>query len=39
MSEGFGHKIEIEAKNKKSGKVTIHYSTPEELENIISKLV
>ena len=39
MSEGFGHKIEIDAKNKKSGKVTIHYSTPEELENIISKLV
>ena len=39
MSEGIGHKIEIDAKNKKSGKVSIHYSTPEELENIISKLV
>ena len=39
MSEGFGHKIEIEAKNKKTGKVVIHYSTSEELENIISKLV
>jgi ParB family chromosome partitioning protein len=39
MSEGFGHKVEIEAKNKKTGKVLIHYSTAEELENIISKLV
>jgi len=39
MSEGFGHKIEIDAKNKKTGKVLIHYSTAEELENIIGKLV
>jgi ParB family chromosome partitioning protein len=39
MSEGFGHKVEIDAKNKKTGKVLIHYSTAEELENIISKLV
>ena len=39
MSEGFGHRVEIDAKNKKTGKVLIHYSTPEELENIISKLV
>ena len=39
MSEGFGHKVEIETKNKKTGKVLIHYSTAEELENIISKLV
>ena len=39
MSEGFGHKIEIEAKNKKSGKVTISYNTSDELENIISKLI
>ncbi|MDA9330866.1 ParB/RepB/Spo0J family partition protein [Gammaproteobacteria bacterium] len=39
MSESFGHKIEIEAKNKKSGKVTISYSTSDELENIISKLI
>ena len=39
MSEGFGHRIEIDAKNKKNGKVSIHYSTAEELENIISKLV
>ena len=39
MSEGFGHRVEIDAKNKKIGKVLIHYSTAEELENIISKLV
>jgi len=39
MSEGFGHRVEIDAKNKKTGKVLIHYSTAEELENIISKLV
>jgi|TARA_B110000967_G_scaffold197133_1_gene228509 ParB family chromosome partitioning protein len=39
MSEGFGHKIEIEAKTKKSGKVSISYSTSDELENIISKLI
>jgi len=38
MSEGFGHKIEIEAKNKKSGKVVINYNTKDELESIISKL-
>ena len=39
MSEGFGHRVEIDAKNKKTGKVLIHYSTAEDLENIISKLV
>ena len=39
LSEGFGHRVEIDAKNKKTGKVLIHYSTAEELENIISKLV
>ena len=39
MSEGFGHKIETEAKTKKSGKVSISYSTSDELENIISKLI
>ena len=39
MSEGFGHKIEIEAKNKKNGKVTIAYNTSNELEDIISKLI
>ena len=38
MSEGFGHKVEIEAKNKKSGKVIITYNTSDELETIISKL-
>lgn len=38
MSESFGHKIEIDAKNKKSGRITISYSTSDELENIISKL-
>ena len=38
MSEGFGHKIEIEAKNKKTGKVVITYNTSNELETIISKL-
>jgi ParB family chromosome partitioning protein len=38
MSENFGHKVEIEAKNKKSGKVVINYNTKDELESIISKL-
>jgi ParB family chromosome partitioning protein len=38
MSEGFGHKVEIEAKNKKTGKVVITYNTADELENIIPKL-
>jgi len=38
MSDRFGHKVEIEAKNKKNGKVVISYSTSDELENIISKL-
>ena len=38
MSDAFGHKIEIEAKNKKNGKVVITYSTSNELENIIAKL-
>ena len=38
MSEKFGHKVEIEAKNKKSGKVVINYNTKDELESIISKL-
>ena len=36
MSENFGHKVEIEAKNKKSGKVVINYNTKDELESIIS---
>ena len=38
MSEGFGHKVEIETKNKKAGKVVITYNTSGELETIISKL-
>ena len=38
MSEIFGHKIEIETKNKKAGKVSISYKTLDELDNIISKL-
>ena len=38
MSEGFGHKVEIKAKNKKTGKVVITYNTADELENIIAKL-
>ena len=38
MSDAFGHKVEIEAKNKKNGKVVITYNTSDELENIISKL-
>jgi len=38
MSEGFGHRVEIEAKNKKTGKVVITYNTADELENIIAKL-
>jgi len=38
MSEGFGHKVEIEVKNKKAGKVVITYNTSDELETIISKL-
>lgn len=38
MSDAFGHKVEIDAKNKKNGKVVISYNTSDELENIISKL-
>ena len=38
MSEIFGHKIEIEAKNTKTGKVSIIYKTLDELDNIISKI-
>ena len=38
MSEMFGHKIEIEAKNTKTGKVSIIYKTLDELDNIISKI-
>ena len=38
MSENFGHKVEIETKNKKSGKVSITYKTLDELDNIILKI-
>ena len=38
MSESFGHKIEIETKNKKSGKVNIFYKSLDELDNIIAKI-
>ena len=38
MSESFGHKVEIETKNKKSGKVTIFYKSLDELDNIIAKI-
>ena len=38
MSESFGHRVEIETKNKKSGKVSITYKTLNELDNIISKI-
>ena len=38
MSGSFGHKIEIETKNKKSGKVTIFYKSLDELDNIIAKI-
>ena len=38
MSESFGHKVEIETRNKKSGKVSIFYKSLDELDNIISKI-
>ena len=38
MSERFGHKIQIDTKNKKSGKVSIFYKTLDELDSIIQKL-
>ena len=38
MSESFGHKIEIDTKNKKAGKVSILYKTLDELDSIIQKL-
>jgi hypothetical protein len=38
MSNSFGHKIEIEAKNKKNGKVSITYNSLDELDIIITKL-
>ncbi len=38
MSESFGHKIQIDTKNKKAGKVSIFYKTLGELDSIIQKL-
>ena len=38
MSETFGHKIEIDTKNNKAGKVSIFYNTLDELDSIIQKL-
>ena len=37
-SKKFLNRIEIEAKNKKKGKVNIFYTTSDELETIISKI-
>ena len=38
MSVSFGHKVEIETKNKNSGRVLINYKSLDELDNIISKI-
>ena len=38
MSENFGHKIEIDTKNKNAGRVSILYKTLDELDSIIQKL-
>ena len=38
MSESFGHKVEIETKNKNSGRVLINYKSLDELDSIISKI-
>ena len=38
MSESFGHKIQIDTKNKKAGKISIFYKTLDELDSIIQKL-
>ena len=39
ISENFGHKTEIETKTTKTGKVSIFYHSPDELETIIQKLL
>ena len=39
ISGNFGHKTEIETKNTKTGKVSIFYHSPDELETIIQKLL
>ena len=39
ISGNFGHKTEIETKTTKTGKVSIFYHSPDELEPIIQKLL
>ena len=39
ISENFGHKTEIETKSTKTGKLSIFYHSPDELETIIQKLL
>ena len=39
ISGNFGHKIEIDTKTTKTGKVSIFYHSPDELETIIQKLL
>ena len=39
ISVNFGHKTEIETKTTKTGKVSIFYHSPDELETIIQKLL
>ena len=39
ISGNFGHKTEIETKTAKTGKVSIFYHSPDELETIIQKLL
>ena len=39
ISENFGHKTEIDTKTTKTGKVSIFYHSPDELETIIQKLL
>ena len=39
ISENFGHKTEIDTKTTKTGKVSIFYHSPDELETIIQRLL
>ena len=39
ISENLGHKTEIDTKTTKTGKVSIFYHSPDELETIIQKLL
>ena len=39
LSENFGHKTEIEQQSSSKGKISISYSSKEERESIISKLL